>query len=139
MDVFILALLHTCQNNRLLIFVILLNNYSSSEDGRWRLQQACEENLENLEFDNNHLILMLLVKLNCKTKMGPCRFNHITPWRTSFCHFFLCISSPCVGALSQGDTNRLGSSNRVCGMTGSAAARSWRGYGFNSRPKPRHS
>ena len=28
---------------------------------------------------------------------------------------------------------------RVCGITGSASARRWGGYGFNSRPKPRQS
>ena len=27
---------------------------------------------------------------------------------------------------------------RVCGITGSASVRRWVGYGFNSRPKPRH-
>ena len=31
------------------------------------------------------------------------------------------------------------SDTRVCGITGSASARRWGGYGFNSRPKPRHS
>ncbi len=28
---------------------------------------------------------------------------------------------------------------RVCSITGSASARRWRGYRFNSRPIPRHS
>ncbi len=28
---------------------------------------------------------------------------------------------------------------RVCGITGSASDLRWRGYGFNSRPKPQHS
>ena len=27
---------------------------------------------------------------------------------------------------------------RVCGITGSASARRWGGYGFNPRPKPCH-
>ncbi len=86
-------------------------------------------------FKEHHVLLILNVRHNFKENVQ--RNNSYMAFRSLINHGHIYLMF-CADVMSALYSNKV-FYTRVCGITVSAFARHWGGYGFNSRPKPRHS